>query len=217
MQDEIKIFLNDILRISSWSIFIPLLVGIVKYRTFKPVLKVLFYYIICSAIVEIISTNLGQHGINNLFLFHLFVVIEFAFLCFIYSRLLEFPTANQLFLIFTGLFTSIALTDVTFISGYKKMNELSRNIENLTLLIFSVTYFIKMLHRAESERLAALFSFWFNTAMIMYLSGSFFIFLFSNYMLDTSPDTFLAVYAIHSVFNIAFHILLAIAFTKKTI
>jgi len=212
----LETFLNYFNRLSSYSAVIPLIIGIFYIRTFNLVLKVLFCYLFFSFLFEIYTIYLIQLNQYNLFSYYLFSVVEFSIFTFIYMTLFRFKQKLSISIIFILIFILVAYIDYNHINGHEHMNELSRNVESIILIIFAILFFRHIILNPLKENLVTSYSFWFNTAIIVYFSGSFFIFLFSNYMLDKSPSTFLAIYAIHSFFNITFNILLAVALTKKT-
>lgn len=201
--------------LSAASIVVPLIVSITKHRTFSTVLKVLFLYVILCTIIEIVSIILAQYDIYNLFLSHTLTFLEFSIFTFIFFNILKINERKTLLITIILTFLLICLIDLEFISGYKKINEFSRNVECFTLITFAILYFKNFIQQTEYQNPLKLFSFWFSTATIIYFSGSFFLFIFSNNILDKSPATFLALFTIHSVFNITFNILLAVSFTKK--
>lgn len=212
---DLEYILYIVLRISSISILIPLVVGILKYRTFKIILKVLFYYIVLATFVEALSIYLSEYKINNLFLSHICVFIEFCIFSFIYLKLLVPKPNKNLLIVAILIFLGVCLIDVIKISGYEKMNELSRNVEGIVMITLALIYFNRLIKGPATISLESQFGFWFNTAIIVYISGIFFLFLFSNKLLNSEPETFYALYSIHAVFLIIFNILLAISLTKR--
>lgn len=213
--DKIQI-ITYLSYLSSASILVPLIVSLIKYRTFSTTLKVLSLYIVISFVIETISLILVKNDMYNLFLSHILTFLEFSIFTFIFFDLLNIRKRKLLLTAILSAFLIICLVDVMFISGYMKMNELSRNVECFSLITFAIFYFKTFIQQTEYQNPLKLFSFWFSTASIIYFSGSFFLFIFSNSILDTSPATFLALFTIHSLFNITFNTLLAISFTKKT-
>ncbi len=203
-------------KCSSFSILIPLLLSLNYIRTFNLSLKVLFIYILLSILVEILTGYLSINNINNLFIYYYFSFLEFVLFVIIYFHILNIYRKKMLMWCIISIFGLICLIDFLLLGGDNKMNELSRNVESVSLITLSIFYFNSLIKNSDGQNLLQQFSFWFNSSIIIYFSGSFFIFLFSNYMLDESPDTFFAIYAIHSIFNIIFNILLAISLTKKT-
>lgn len=155
-------------------------------------------------------------GLNSMFMNHIFVLVESLALITIYSLLLQFGRTLCSLLII--LMFVVCIVDLALVNGILKMNVLAHNTECLLLICIAIIYFFQLLKKTDHQDLNILksFGFWFNAGVLFYCSGAFFIFLFGNYMIEKSPDEYFALYGIHSIFNITFNSLLAVALTKKT-
>lgn len=203
--------------VSAGSIVVPIFFSIFKIWSLNQSLKALTLYLIICLIIEFVSDVLWYDNINNLWLFHIFTLLEFTCFMYIFFQILKIEHKQKLFSVIILSFLIIFLVDIIFISGHLKMNELARNVEGFTFIVLSILYFKSLMKSNEHQSLLQKFSFWFSSAILLYFSGSLFIFLFSNYLLDSSPETFFGIYAIHSILSIIFNILLAICFTRKSI
>jgi hypothetical protein len=210
-----KEFILDLSFFSVFTPIIPVVFGTLKIRTFDLNSKVLFFYLFVAFTVEMIGIYFSLNNEYNLFIFYIFSFLEFSFFCFIFMNLLNYPKKYILFSVFTAAFGVLAIIDF-YINGARKMNEISRNTECILLMFFSILYFYKLIKKPIEQSLISTFSFWFCSSVLIYFAGSFFIFLFTNYLLiRKSPETLLGIYAIHSVFNIIFNLLLAVTITRK--
>lgn len=145
---------------------------------------------------------------------YIFTLIEFGIFCIVYKMLFNNPKWNFVFLTLIPLFGILIFLEAFYFGNLEEMNIVSRNVELAILIFFSVLYFFDLLSKLENKNVLKQSSFWINTGVLLYASGNFFLFLFSNYLLTESPALLYALYSIHSFLNIVFNAILALAFTK---
>lgn len=89
-------------------------------------------------------------------------------------------------------------------------------IETILILIFSFCYFYEQINDIENGYLYNRYHFWAITGMIFYLAGSFFMYIFTDYLVDVraiQPYWFL-IYIFYVLKNILFIISL-LQYTKQ--
>lgn len=201
--------------LSSYSVIIPIIIGFLYFRTFDHKSKVLLFYLISVLFIESFAIYLAKNSIHNLFLYYISSFIEFSCFSYVLLNLITHKFKNQIIRVSVMTFGIISIFE--FIqNGSNYMNFISRNVEFIFLVPLSIIYFSIEIKKMQQKRITDTFGFWVCTALIIYLSGSFFVFLFSNYLLDESPEILSSIFIIHSLFNVTFSILLAISLTKKS-
>jgi hypothetical protein len=195
--------------ISSFSIVIPLLVGIITYKRNKAEQHVLFWYIALATITEFVSVSLAGKGKNNLPVFHLFTVLEFIFLVYFYK--LALGRINTKLRIYTliGVFIGLAVINAMFLEDIYSFNTNLRTLESLVLILLSVYFLFNLTAKSEVLYITDYPNFVASAAILFYFSGSLFLFASSRIFLKNWLGFYPAIWSIHAFFNIGFNLLLA--------
>lgn len=77
--------------ISSLSILVPLLIGLIYFRRLENFQKWFWGFIILSALVEIVSSYFAQNDIPNLWIFKIFLILDFLFFVYLYAKKIKYP------------------------------------------------------------------------------------------------------------------------------
>jgi hypothetical protein len=195
-------------------VVVPLLIGYIKRPNFKSEEKAWLYLITLSFLIEVSSLFLKRHHMNNLYIYHIYTVIEFICISFFFIRIIS--KTRFILLIKTGivLFLGVALFDLIS-NGYKEADNLSTTTESIVFILYASFFFYFLLKNPTYMNVLATPVFWLNTAVLIYFSGNLFLFIFSNYLEDHSPRIYFELWGgIHSVLNILFYSLISIAFWK---
>jgi len=198
---------KSIMSIAPFTIFIPLILSIRRIGGSNKVQSWLSLVIFVYAITEFLFFFTGKHlHQNNLYLTHIVPVIEFALLvCFFRVTLSE--KAIKILII---SFTILSILNVLFVENLNEFNTLARAIEALILIIISLMYFYTLLQDLSEQYIERSPLFWIATSILIYFSGSFFIFIYGNYIMPSAKLS-LTFWAIHALFSIIKYILLTVA------
>lgn len=82
-------------------------------------------------------------------------------------------------------------------------------------IFYAVAGFYSLLKKSGLVFPARSAFFWVNVAFLIYCSGNFFIFLFTEYLMQSSAELSRQFWVLHNILNIVFSIFITIAFTKK--
>ncbi|MEL6274231.1 MAG: hypothetical protein AAFU03_03855 [Bacteroidota bacterium] len=181
---------------------------------------------------------------NNLPGLHLFTLLQFLLILWVYQDFLDkkLSSRGRWFLGFS--FIVFAIINAVWIDGIWKLNPHARAVQSLILLGIIFTYLFNLLQKAGGDdafshstttygrtvitvnkpndftknekavQLEKLPLFWVSAGLLIYFSGSFFIFLAGNYFLP-ERQTLMAIYGIHSILNILANIFYGIALWVK--
>lgn len=193
---------------------VSLIIGSVFVKRIKTYLIPIFIVTSISAVVEIINFVFVTFVENNLFVFHIFTILEFTLLTLFYSYLLKNHINSQLFYIFIALFITMAFFDYK-INGLKSIDSLSSTVESIFLVSSSLVLFFFMIYKKMLPNLLASPIFWVNSGVLIYFSGNIFLFAFSNYLYSTEIEKYAILWALlHSSLNIIYNTCLSTAFWK---
>lgn len=200
-------------HISALTVAIPFFVALFRRRKLDAPDRTLWLLMSISAITEIIIEILRSYDINNMYVTHVYTILEFVLISLFFARAIK-PSK----LIYAIL--AVALVFL-YISGYELFHdpedtsdEISTTTEAIVFIIYSLSTFYYMLQHPGQSSVFSIPLFWFNTGILLYFSGNLFIFLFSNYLQAHSQQVYSELWGIHSVLNIVFYILISIGFWK---
>ena len=202
---------KSIMSIAPFAIFVPLAFSIRRIRQGSDVQRWLSIVIIVYAIAEFLFFFTGKHlHQNNLYLTHIVPVVEFALLIWFFRVILSEKIIKTLIV----LFTILSIFNVLFLESLTEFNTIARAVEALILIIVSLMYFYRLLRDLNEQYLERSPLFWIATSILIYFSGSFFIFIYGNYIMPSAKLS-LTFWAIHALFSILKYILFTIALWIK--
>ena len=106
-------------------------------------------------------------------------------------------------------FSIFKFFDVLIITGLDQVDTLAITIESIAMIIFSMLYFAQLIEK-KRIKLIQFPMFWINAAILLYFSGSFFLFLFSTYIFSDA-EQYYEYWSVHNAFVIIRDILFTVA------
>lgn len=157
-------------------ILLPVSVGILKFTKMPLSFRHIFYYLLGSGCINLIAILLANNGIINLPLLHLLTLLELYFLLKFYSALFE--GRATILIKYTSLITILAsLANSIWLQNIYKFNSYARALIAISIMLLSLLYFLKV---PENKKVPAELIIVYG--LLLYYAGSFFLFLFSNYL-----------------------------------
>lgn len=199
------------LIISTYSILPPLVVGLIFYKKLNTNLKLLNIFLWFCLAIELGSHMLIAYKTSNLFLSHIYVPVEFIFISWIYQRSLNHYFTVQWLRTICAAFVAFCIFNILFIQSIWELNNYPRALESLIMIIYSLFYFYKIFQEAKIKYLEKEYLFWLSVGVLVYFSGSLFIFIFSNFMIGEEKIYRYYIWEIHGALNILLHITFTIA------
>ncbi len=181
----------------------------------RKVLQDIFYFLLTCLIIGVTALILGKKGINNLPLLHLFTLLEYFFLSRWYNKLLTPNTLIQKvhhYSIF--LFVLIIILNSIYIQPLYTFNTFSKTLTHLLLLMNPILYCIDRLRQDVIVELSTSISF-INAAVLLYYSGSLFIFMSSAYFTNEITDYSKIPWVINSILQFIFQFTILVGIWKQ--
>jgi hypothetical protein len=174
------------------------------------VLWVILFYCIYSFLSDIIiiafSKNQENQSIHySYILLSLFTVIEYSVFSFCIYSLLRSQILKKIILIGGSLFVVLCIY-YYFNSKNYVIDSIPMVIESIALIILVLFYFYEKLLYPTNIFIYSTYHFWIVTGMLIYISGTFFLFIYSDVYKDMN------LWVINLVFNTLKNILFSIAF-----
>jgi len=151
--------------------------------------------------------------INHYWAANLSVLSEFLFISCIYQK--RFFRKSPLFILTIFVCCACFLIS-TFSDSVWKFNTTGASLFYLTYIVYAIVGLYIQLREQKVIFLERSGDFWMNTAFIIYGSGNFLLFLFTDYLKSTNTDLFRTLWSTSFLLlNIVVNILLAIALSRK--
>lgn len=180
-----------------------------KQRSFSPVWLIPIYTIINLTInlaVEFFPFK------QVLFVYTCFTFIEFAlFTLFIYYQIIN-PFFKKLILLFSLLFSLFLPIYYAWFFHGSSIDSIPIGIETLLILFFCFYYFYEQMNDLENHYIYNRFHFWIVIGILLYLAGSFFIYIFANHVDKQTQNKF---WFLTYFFYVVKNILFIIGFSNK--
>lgn len=143
--------------------------------------KYLAYYLAWNLFIEVLSRVFIECEINNLPLLHIYTLLEFVFFSFLYREMGIFEKwTSRNFWIFLGVVMSLVVLNSAFLQSIWAYNSYAKSLVQLSLIGYGVAYIFLL--REKNPMTSALNL--MNAAILVYYSGSLFVFMFANVLLS---------------------------------
>ncbi|MDZ7899677.1 MAG: hypothetical protein U5N85_16850 [Arcicella sp.] len=156
-----------------------------------------------------------MNKIPNLYLFHLYVLIEFLFISWFYQELFKryipqkiIPFIYLFFVIFSLIDTFVWHNPFTF-------NSYAKTLECVIIVSYTVFYLYKTFNEFQDQDPSDTPVFWINAGFLFYFSGCLFLFTFSNFILTQGKPMGMVVWAVHAFFIIVMYSLISVGLWKS--
>lgn len=200
--------------IVTFSVCVPIFIGLLKKVQRRTDYSVVLLLLFISLAIEVIDFIRIKYNDYNALMSNLFTILEFGLLWFFYNRYLGRIGVSRINVVIIILFLLVAFVDLFYVNGFKQLNNITITVEAIMLLIYALfSFYIIMSKMLFDDLLQAPF-FWINIAVLFYFSGSLFLFLFSNYLMNQGYKVYMEMYKIHTFVNAVWYLFISIGFWK---
>ena len=160
--------------------------------------------------IQIIAKIIALYKGNNLPLLHLYTMIEFVLISLFYKEILfNKLKIGQYFYYFIGLIVLIIVGNSIFIEPLRGFNSNAKGLTQLIIISYSIIYFFNRLSIDVSKKNLILNR--INAAILLYYSGSLFIFVFAKILVKKSSILNNYFWDFNALLYLVFQILILIA------
>ncbi len=208
---------RTIMHFSSVFGLVPALLALWRWRTGDREQKLLGILVGIAVAIEVLALIIGAgvFHLNNLFLLHIFTVLELGLLALMFGPAIgSLLPAPQLRLLILG-FVVFAIFNSIYIDGITRFNAFAKAIEALMVIGFVLLYFYHILRTLEIKHLDRAPLFWVAAGSLIYFSGSLFVFIYSNKIVSSVSSSF-TIWGIHAFLYILKNIFYSIALWTKS-
>jgi hypothetical protein len=196
-----------------WCIFLPIVIGLLKFKLLPKNARIIWYYLLVSAVVNFAASFIGRRlHLNNLPLIHVYTAIEGVMFCWFYKITLEAPKSNPLYRWLPVLFVLLCIINALFFQSIYSYSSYTRSLEAIFCILFALNYFARAITDNKGKELILLPAFYFNAGIFIYFSGAFMVFVFSNFIFNLSDSNYYIIWVIHAGFVLCMYLFFATAF-----
>lgn len=192
----------------------------VKYNQLNLPFRRLYYFLLLNLTIEALAFVFEYAGINNLPLLHVYTLGEFILFSFFYRSLILKPTLFSRFFWYIVVIGSILIiANSLFVQSIFDFNSIAKTAVQIILIGYAVLYFYNLVADDQFSQLKSKSIRLVNSAVIIYYSGSLFIFMFSRISFG-NEDLYTVFWIFNAFLNLSFHLLILfalwIAFYRNT-
>ena len=190
------------------AIVIPFLASIYKWKLLSSALRIFTYYLILCCIGNIISGLFASKHQNNLPALHIYTCIEFLFISLFYKKISSKLPILLIYLLIL-CFVVFCITDSFFLQNILIHNSYARSLESAIVILYSLLFLKESLDNDSPKHQYNKTLVYINFAFLMYFGGSFFLFLFVNFLTSNQFLNYF-VWNLHATLVLIMYILFTI-------
>ncbi len=196
------------------AVILPLCAGIYTWRHLGKAEKWIWFYLIADGISDMVASYMAHHGMNNLWVSHLYTPIEALFFLVYYQLTIKDILIRRIIGVVMVAYPLFCLVNAFWIQGLNLLNTYTLYPESLIILALGIICFMErsdapVAVRGTTEASIA----WFNAGILIYMAGSLFYFLFYNFFAIHKALTHVFVVA-HSTFLLSMYLSMMIGFLR---
>ncbi|GAP67858.1 hypothetical protein BA6E_101304 [Bacteroidales bacterium 6E] len=204
----LKLYLNFI---NNFSTIAPLVLGLLNLKYLRDGWQWVFGFVVFGFIISMLIEHVFA-GVNNLFLMHLYVPLKFILFTGAYRHFLKGFVSTRILVWVVVLFIGYNIFNTMFIQSITEYNSYPRALGSFLISIYAILWYLKTLTNMEIRRMRDEPVVWFNTGVLIYFAGSFFVFILSNQVLFQSVELSKQVWLISSTLMVIFYQIIAYSF-----
>lgn len=143
-------------------------------------------YLTYSLLTDYLINPLIKHSLHDYSLgLRIFTIVEFCAISYYFSKIINLQHSKSIFIGTITLFLILSIQD--FISNKNFVfDSIPTAISAVILIVYSIVFFYAQLRQNNSSFLYDLPEFWSTVGVLIYFSGTLFLFIFSQKYFDNS-------------------------------
>jgi hypothetical protein len=160
----------------------------------------------CFGLLSHFWLHIGKtlNAVNNFYGF-----LELVTVVMLYQMQLSSGKRKPFFLL-AGILILAQLSEMFIFRGVTEFVGTSRSIFSITVTIFALLYFFRLIKSLPVIHVYYIPMFWINIGMLVYFTGNFFVFVMQNYLVDVMKSDFVFHQSVHNLLGIFANILFSI-------
>lgn len=195
-------------------VLLPILIALYRYKRLPDEGRLLCWYLLAEACILTASSVLAHYKLPNTALYHGATLVETVLLLFFFS--VVFKKQRIAFFIKCGMiiFPVLAVLNTLLLQPLNSFNSYTITLQYALVILLCFIYWWQLREEStgswEQQPLN-----WIISGMLLYFSGSFVLFAFSNYIISHfSKSTSTLIWNVHAALSVVMYISMAIGFYK---
>lgn len=177
---------------------------------------VCFFLVVISVIAETANFILVTYKQNTLIVSNLYILFDSLLIYYFFYWNFKRYSLYQNLIVGLLLILLIVWTNNNVIKeNIWNLDSWSNGIETLSVIILSIIFFYNQIIKPQTLFVYSTPIFWIVAGILIYKSGTFFLFLYFDTLEHSEKEDFKSLYVINSAFLFIRNIFFAIAFTLK--
>lgn len=203
--------------VPSFVVF-PIAFFLSRYKLFSFALRIVFHYLLISSLVNLIGILLVSHNLSNLWLLHVYTIIETEFFLLFFLCINKNSVVVKFIKSLLILFPILCIVNMIPMNQLNKFNVFPRSLEALLLIILSVNYWFRNTDYSYSNWSSDPLN-WIISGILLYFSSSFSLFFLSDILcshisISNGGSLVSLAWVIHGTLVIVQYLLFATGFNK---
>jgi hypothetical protein len=199
--------------ISTASVLVPLVLGLVRLKQIQPELKLLFILTGVSLVGDLASLLLHYVQISSNYAGNTYTLFEFEILLAIFYLAFKKPGLRGVFVTLGLVYFLFSFLNLLFFQK-QNVNSYSLILSSMVMIVLAVVFFYRLIVDLPALQIHQLPLFWINVAVLVFFSGNLFLFILSHYLVNTLNDNLILYWSFHNLLTIIRNLLFAIAFYR---
>ena len=198
------------------SILIPIIIVISRFQKMPAYAKCLLTYLVMAAIVNTTATILTWNRENNLWLLHIYTILESFLLLYFFKLIIINKRANSIIRVLLWVFPLFCVVNFLFLQSIYNFNSYTRPVEAIILITLCAVYWWQENEEDAEKSWGNIPNNWIITGLMLYFAVVFFLFLLANYVLtrETIKSARNLVLDTHATLVLVMYLLMAVGFMK---
>lgn len=186
--------------------------ALTRWRLLVGPYRYLAVYVIIGFVLEAVLyyTSTFLH-VNNLWVVHLYVPVQFLFLSAVYYQVLSPKRIRIAILVLSGLVLAVSVLNAFMVGGLLLFNTYASAMASAVLILYALFYFDQVFRELRVKRLERDPVFLLSAGSLLYFSGTILGSVFMNTLLAESMTVAWVIYFINRGLSTVFKIVLALA------
>jgi hypothetical protein len=198
-------------HIGSAILLANVLLFVIRRRKMPLAVQRLGWFLLLSLATEIAAQALFSLKINNLFLLHLYTLLEWLAWSYFYYYLFRHHVRFRKLIPYVSLtWAVLILLNSLFLEPLSGFNANAKTLVQLSLIAFAIYYFFTAFGKIDLDKAVPRSLTFINFATILYYSGSLFIFMVPKFLqsLGIASAQINGLWAVNALLLVVFHSLI---------
>lgn len=194
-------------------VLLPVSIALYRYRNLPAEGRMLLWYLLAEMFILAASSTLAYYKQPNTPLYHVATVVETTLLLLFFGIIFRNKKNARYIRWMTGLFPILALLNTWLLQPLSSFNSYTITLQFALMLLLCFAYWLQPSDLNTPWTAQPLN--WIITGMLLYFSGSFILFAFSDYIIHHfSKQTSMMIWNIHAALAIGMYLLMTPGFLK---